>query len=407
MVKTQSSQEKLIFKAACVYYLADMLLPVSQYYSSVYINIFAVLVIVYTILKNIEFNKITLFVKPIILIMVLITINTIIREGSSKGTIIAFYSTILIFLPSILSFYLITTNEIKTIKFLIAIILAFVFITSITSIYGLIEYPLAARDMATGMKDDPVLQIYYKMNIAGFSIIYMIPILIPMIYVLFSQKPLKYYQLIILTIPMLYFVYKSQYTIAIIITVFIIVGSIFARKYTFSKFLFGSIFAVILFFILQPMIAGLFHQISATQSYDVGIRLNALGDKIMDGSTTSETIELRQNAYINSIETFFSSPILGNTLTNTGTIGGHSFILDMIAGYGIIGIIAIYLMYRQIYRYLYKVHRSYKYFGYMMVSFIFSTILSIFNTSPNLFAICLFVPLVAFVILFNNKNHLI
>ncbi|MGV8093744.1 MAG: hypothetical protein AB2L24_17940 [Mangrovibacterium sp.] len=383
-----------LFAIACIYYLADLLLPMMQYYSSVYVNVFFVLVILYTVSSN--FDTVKKQLPPFLVLIILTLIDKLFLVENLKDIILAFYKSILIFLPIFLSIYLISTNNYKLIRLLIITTLFFLTVTSITSIHGLIEFPIASRQLATGMKNDPNALIYAKMNIGGFTLVYMIPVILPMIVAMFRYKRLKLNSVLFFTLPLVYFVYKSQYTIAIISLLIVIIGLFIFNKYSYKRFILITFFILLFFLFIGPEVFDSFRKVIDAQSYEVSTRLNAIFDLANEGESDSEALVGRQLAYLESIKTFISSPIFGGRFFNTGIIGGHSFILDMIASYGLFGILALFMFYVHILGNFYKKYKPQPCYGYMILSFLISLFLSVLNTSLNIFVIGFFVPIVAY-----------
>ena len=385
-----------LFTVACIYYLADMLLPIVQYYSNVYINMFFVLVILLNI-----FDSWTLLKKqltPLTLIILLTLFTKLQGIETIRGIIIAFYQTTLIFLPILLSTHLILTKNYRLIKKFIFTTLIFLTTTSLTSSYGLIEFPFASRELATGMVNDPNALLYAKKNIGGFTLVYMIPVILPMIFSLYRVSYLKLIIFLFISLPMVFFVFKSQYTIGIISLILVILSSFIVYRYTHFKLIFTVILIFLSILIVRPYLNDFIQEVFNNQPQEVSTRLNALSDKLQGRNSYSETLVGRQNAYMLSINTFVSSPIFGGTVFGKGLPGGHSFILDMLASFGLIGLISLYFFYNQLRLIFYKIDKTQPYYGYMVLSFVTSLFLSALNTSPNIFVLSLFVPIVSYYI---------
>lgn len=400
--RSKSIQYKL-FVIACIYYLADLLLPLMQYYSSVYVNIFFVLVILLTIFGN--SYSIRKHLPPFLLITLLTLTDKLLLIENIKDFLLAFYNTILIFLPILLSIYLIYKNNYKLIRLLVFISIIFLSVTSITSIIGLVQYPFASRDLASGIAEKSDLTIYAMFNIGGFDLVYMIPVILPMIVAMFLSKNIRLILLLLFTLPLAYFVYKSQYTIGIISLVIVIFSLFVFYKYSHLKLVLITFIIVPVILLFGSLFFIMFQEVADTQTTEVSERLNSLIDLVQVGKSDSEALEGRQEKYNKSFKSFLSSPIVGNRLFNADSIGGHSFILDKLAAYGLIGIVALFLFYIKIIGMFYRPYKKHPFYGYMILSLYISLFLSVFNTSPNIFAISFFVPAVAYIIQYKNRNN--
>ena len=396
MIRNNNHQPNILFLLACIYYLADLLLPALQYWSSVYVNIFIILLILFSALKK-NAKRTLKFISPFSLIVLIQLIDGLLIAENTKSTILTFYRALNFILPIIICYYLISNNLKNHIRVLVFVIIGFIAITSITSIIGLLDYPMASRQLATGMSGDPNLMVYYSKNIGGFEIAYMIPIVLPIIFAMYGKDKLKFIQLLVLIVPMIYFIYASQYVIALFSLIVSLTSILFSR-YISSKKIWFIVFAILVIVLLyRSSIADLLYYLAGNNSSTVLLsRFSVLGDKIMGLEMTQDVYRLREFAYITSINTFLSNPIFGGVISGSGKIGGHSFILDLLASYGVIGIIVLFVTFKQIFKYLYRPFKEQNYYGYMLWSFILSIFLSIINTSANIFAIGLFVPTVAF-----------
>lgn len=406
MAKKIINQPSTLFTIACMYFVADQLLPVIQYASSVYVNIFMVLIILGTVFSNNNKKAFTFFL-PFLLIFLLQIIADLSRADSLRTIVLSFYSAMLLIVPLVLSFFLISNNYRNTIKIISFEIIILLFITSITTIYGLTTNPLAAKEMATGMHNDTaLLMMYYKKNLAGFGITYMVPIIIPMIFALNKTNKLNLLYMAIIILPMIYFVNLTQYAIALISLIIALSSIIFVRNYSFKKFVLLGIGIALFYVFLRPVIGNIFYYIAANNaSVEITVRMNALGDIMTGIGSTKDALTMRQASYNSSIDAFFSSPIVGDFfIPGAKKAGGHSFILDYPASFGIAGILALFLTYRQIFRFFYTPFKSQRYYGFMLWSFFLSIFLASVNTSANFFAIGLFAPLIAYIL--QNKRYI-
>lgn len=112
----------------------------------------------------------------------------------------------------------------------------------------------------------------------------------------------------------------------------------------------------------------------------------------MSGVKNTSDVGMREDALMASVRGFLNSPIWGNWYKGGG-IGGHSYILDFISLYGLVGIILIVKSYKVIFRQFYLKYKNTTYYSYAMMSFVTAIILSIVNTGNHWLELTLFVPL--------------
>jgi hypothetical protein len=264
---------------------------------------------------------------------------------------------------------------------------------------GLKEFPFASRELASGMARDPNFMLYNSRNIGGFDFTYLVPIVIPMFLFMYSKKTINLLQLVIILYLLINFVFLTQYTTAIIFVFVALLSFLFARNYTPRKFIIILMSFSLIFIFLKPLIGFLFFYLAIDNvSPDVAMRFIALGEKMMGVETTNDAYLLREEVYNKSIQVFLSDPILGGVFHGSNNIGGHSFILDIITSFGLLGLISLIFAYRKIFRCFYLPFRYESYYGYMLWALLVSIILAILNTVPNILAVGFILPMAAYLI---------
>jgi hypothetical protein len=114
-------------------------------------------------------------------------------------------------------------------------------------------------------------------------------------------------------------------------------------------------------------------------------------------------MDAREEKYRKSISSFINNPV-GNW--NFASSGGHSYIFDTLAKYGILGLLLLIISFKIIYaNYVKPLQSSYVY-GYAIISFLIFIFLATLN--PKVFTnFMLFVlPLYAFLLPQKSKNNL-
>ena len=86
-------------------------------------------------------------------------------------------------------------------------------------------------------------------------------------------------------------------------------------------------------------------------------------------------------------------PFFGKLLGNPTTSGGHSFILDSLADYGIIGGTALFFCYRNIFRHFCGVFKDKEGYGFVLWAFVQTIILSAVYTGMWLNILTFFIPI--------------
>ncbi|MBO4433508.1 MAG: hypothetical protein J5852_08255 [Clostridia bacterium] len=104
----------------------------------------------------------------------------------------------------------------------------------------------------------------------------------------------------------------------------------------------------------------------------------------------------RLELYTMSLSAFFKSPLFGQLFSTTSYAGGHSFILDSLASYGILGGTTLFFIYRSIYKFFFKPFYNEAGFGFVLWSFVQAIILSFVNTGMWINVLALFIPIILY-----------
>ena len=287
--------------------------------------------------KEVVFDNILVFLTMCIIFVA--------REFYKDG-LIGLYSILLCFYPIFLSIFLINRNMFQFMKKLALSIMIMMLITGITSFIGLNIYPELARDLAA-FSSDNIIRISTMYNVGGYDFTYCVVISIP-IFCLLAEKKLsplaKRILEILFAVVSIMFVVKTQYTTALLLAIVSYGMIIIIRKFDLKRL---CVIAVLGFLVLSGFKGeienGLSYMAMNIESQSISQRLNELSKTLEGKSVTGEDITERGNAYGKSINAFVENPILGTWVTsdNLEKLGGHSTILDLMAGIGIIAFLFI------------------------------------------------------------------
>lgn len=227
-------------------------------------------------------------------------------------------------------------------------------ITAITTINGLNLYPFASRLLAGGLtasmgEEQALLQInlYNRIGIGGYAYITGIAVLFPVI-VWFSKKNWKDKKINIfygiLTIVLYYTVLKSNYGTALIITTFSGLVALVYNKNVNIFFIVSIVMVIIGLFISTSIFSDL--TIFIANLFDPGTMLNRKTLEIHDvvfKNTIGGGLGSRVDLYGISLSSFLSNPLIGGG--KTAHIGGHALWLDLLATYGILIVIPMFILF--------------------------------------------------------------
>ena len=312
---------------------------------------------------------------------------------------------------ALLGIIIVQTNDIKSAKLIIRVFLTISIITAITTYIGCRIYPGASRALAvTNVEDMEYYNIYTSMNIGGFSFIYSIVFLVPLLIVLmknqsyFKNSKLVFLMSLCSLIVIGLAVFSSEYTLAVLLFLFSLSLLFFTRRLSAVKLLTLTILSVSLFLLFKPIFGEMLVGFSAnltsenisSRLFDIGVSVQ--GEEIIDNNSA---MNIRMEKYMKSFNSFVSNPF-GTWFFKKPEVGGHSFILDNMARYGIFAIFLFILMIRQIYRLYLLKFRQKSYYGYGLIMLFMFIVLSVVN--PGLFFVQLTFVMPLFFFLLTHKK---
>ncbi len=271
------------------------------------------------------------------------------------------------------------------------LIIAICIITLATTIIGCIQYPEAARILASVDSNQDIAVKYDWLNIGGYNFVYIIVLLHPFLILAYKRGKLPLIWALLGSCCVLLLSVFSEYTTALLLTLITCILYFFRKEFK-ARGLFLLVLAVVLLvFLFSDYFSEFLNKLAdVVGSESIEHRLRALaGGRVGIENSEDNRIEL----YENSLKTFFQNPIFGSSFNGGGGIGGHSFVLDFMAQYGCIGLFVIVQMYYTIYKSFFSVYRKEKEFGYILWILLQTLILSIINTGMWLSVLTLFAPI--------------
>ena len=322
---------------------------------------------------------------------------TFISESFSGGKIIKnAYGLLQVFLYPYLGSLIIKYDFGKTTSRLFWIVTVSYFVTAITTYYGCQIVPHASRILAssTMLENSGYESIIKNLNIAGFFELYTIALLTPMVIMMIRRKTINLILGFALLVAFGLAVIASEYTTALFVFILSLLLFFLPKDYSKTTYIRTLLIMILLGAINIVLLTQLLSYLSTVvDSVLVSDRLNDMSS-LLSGrqeeiDDTSDMLK-RQDLYYKSINTFVLHPL---GAWDPKLTGGHSFILDSLARYGVWGLFLLILMYKRIIDYYIKPFRKTIDFGYIIISFIWVVFLAIVNTGYNIMFICFLMPL--------------
>lgn len=320
-----------------------------------------------------------------------------------------FVSSHYYFAEAILLVYLISqlSNKRRDALYNFAILLFIV--TSITTLVGLVVYPTAMRSLAGSVNAD-VSIMYTSINMGGYSFVYGSIIAIPSLFYKLAANTREgnKHAIVLISIIVLFsaVVFMSQYTTAFVLLIFVLIFSIVSNiDRTEIKVFLWVISIVVLFVLINHMSEVLSFLLKIANNYGLDKVAMRISEVISFNRSDVVGVDMaaRQGAYTTSWNAFINSPIWGNLFSNK-ILGGHSEILDVLAGSGVIGF-AFMLRFLFVHSKEMKAHKaSYRAKVYRRMCLIVYITLLCINTVFNSAIIAISYYILPSLLLFNYEN---
>lgn len=250
--------------------------------------------------------------------------------------------------------------------------------------------PNISKVMATGKVE---LNVYDLKGVSGYHIIYSSVIIMPLLF--YSIKTFKSKnRLIILlfTLFMIYFIYKSAYTTALFgLILGILVYVFFNTSKGFKIFIAPLIFCLVIILLNPKLIYNILIYISdKVQIQQISIRLRQLAMLILYDDTSGDSL-YRLVLYKRSIDAFLKYPITGITIYDpTYVLSEHSSFLDILGGMGLMGFIPYLLFIFYSYKIAIQKTKDKKLKNAIKTSYILFCFIGFVNPLATSFTIMLF-----------------
>lgn len=379
------------FQLMVIFYALHMSMPILGFYTPAVVNV-AVLLFLYFFLFLKRGHAIMAdirYVLPIFSVYIL----SLFYEGVSNFPKYI-YGMAQLFIYPLLALYFIRNGTSKSVRRIFIVVGISYIITGITTYIGCQIFPNASRNIAAMLNsEDPGLYaIYMKYNIGSFSFIYTLVLILPLLVYLIRDKKINVIIGLICMVIIIMTILASEYTTALLF-LFICLISFFIPKYFgVKKNIWVIIGVLVLFFAGKPFLGQILESLAnAVSSETIADRLSNLtlfftnGTQHIDGD-----LESRVTIYNLSMDAFFESPIWGS---RQAKVGGHSYILDCLGKYGLLGLIAMVIMYRRMFNAFFKPWSNRKCYGYICLLFMIALSFAALNPKDNLVVLTFIVPL--------------
>jgi hypothetical protein len=297
------------------------------------------------------------------------------QYGAVDGSYVMVTFTLFIVGILINHYYMYYDKDPKVLGRIALLSIIFYVIGSLQTHLGLIKYPLAARELATGSAQ--LQSTYYSLGIGGFGFVYgAVFINIVVLYFFFTKmntvkKSYRYLSIAVYFIISLMLISASYATSLMVLFLGTMTVATIKGK---RSLIFGTILLT-LFIIAFPKeligkgliyAAGLFESNGVIRSKFLDLAQGFIGD-----SFGFQTVG-RGQLYLASLKTFLNNPLFGlyGPFGNkfNSVVGGHSGWLDLLACYGLFGSLPLFAAIFFHFRKHLKYYRDHLYLKFLLTA---------------------------------------
>ena len=384
----QESAGATLFFILVLLYLMHNCVPAVGYYmpSIVYLGIFGILFLLSlsAFYRKLAYTILGFFcVNLIDILMSVDSISSMAMQG---------YGMLQGYLYGLLAVMLITRYSPKHSRRMMFAFLLMIVVTCVSTIIGNERYTQPSRLLATLSNDDVLFQRYTKENIGGFTMAYGIVFLVPLIVYMIRKRRIP----LVLAIGMLVLFGMTLLSMEYGMAVMLFIASLmllFMPKLTTRKIIFFLIAGVLILLLFGNAIATLIDIISESiERVTLSERFQAVADMLRGQDTLSaQAAQNRSFLYAQSWETFWNSSLLGAWGDESlGEIGGHSFVLDTMGQYGLLGIVAISVLFGSMYKVMLAPYKKLECYPYFLWIYLMNIVMLVLNPVQHA-DICLFI----------------
>ena len=283
---------------------------------------------------------------------------------------------------------------------LVLIVISYI-ITSVTTIVGNIAYPGASRALArlAAQDDAETAYMYQSFNIGGVEFVYQLVLLVPLlIYVIRCSKFWGKLLAVAILVIFAAVIYISEYTTALIFALLAFILFLIPKGFSSKQLLRMGIVVALIAFVLVYVI-DIFSIVSnLVEGSGVAERLQDVSNMVHGKKIDSSgDLDARGSLWSESVNNFLSSPIWG-----TGKSGGHSYLLDHLGMFGLIGALLQYVLFKKMNVLAIRPYKGSPFYITLLVVFLMELGLTMFNAYTHIVIFTVVIPLFCYV--FSPKN---
>lgn len=220
-----------------------------------------------------------------------------------------------------------------------AIVFSFIFIIIVDVVhsFAVLSINNEALRISTWQNGKSYLESMGLYGVCNVNHIYAFVCAVPILDYLLEnvKKPVVKVLFFVFTLMTVLLVLRSGYTSSLLILLAYLFYKLFMRRNKIASY-FALVIAAAIFLVVAKEI-GLFRILADTISNESVKERFILIDSFLRGSSISGDLLIRVGGYSKGIEGFLKSPLLGNAIFGNRIISGHSFLIDLLSDWGLLG----------------------------------------------------------------------
>lgn len=366
--------------------------PIYQHSASTMVNMGSFFIIYIGLCSEKNFQKNFSKHWPICSLLILSALYSVFSaEGSIGVELYGFFQLMIWPLSGCFILNNFSKKQIKYILYAVGIVFA---ITLYTTCIGCIEFPNAARMLASSKEENKELELlYHSLNIGGFMFVYTVILIAPLLVYLYKYNIVNKFIVIPIYASLFFLVITTEYTTALLFVAMITSLFFLSKDYVFKKnhlYIVAILSGIILLFGNQ--ISSVFSSLAGVfESESISDRFNEMSTA-MSGGNLDDSSDLNQRnlAWSTSLNLFFNNIIFGD-----GKIygGGHSYLLDTLAHYGLIGLGFLIAIFKRMYNVYIAPYENTGVYVFVLALYILNLMQCFLNTTNSIFMLCFILPL--------------
>lgn len=396
---------KAMMKLMIVLYLLHKLLPIASEYmpTMVYFAVFlaTALMTLYTALNS----RLSYWIVIALLLFAPSVFDAydLMQHASMTNTAKFLYGEAQIYIQIVIALIYIKLMNGREKKRMLRFLFLAYLLTAFCTAAACIQTPNVAR-IITGDSGGAAYHLYRRNNVGDFVFAYEFILLTPLLICCIKNRRLNRAGGLMLLVFCGLAVLEMQFTLGLMLFV-VFASTLFLPRLKRKHVWWIVLGAGFVFLFARPFLADLFDSLGKqvdNRSFASRFEYIAV---VLRGEQIPKALEsdagARFDLYMLSFREFLSDP-LGHW--GKGVTGGHSYILDRAAKYGLAGLMAIAAMYVAMYSIFLKPYRESSCYPYLLLGFLASIVMATINTKTFMFIFVCVYPLFAQVYTESEKS---